>query len=193
MAKWCGHTSAVTLTPSSFAFLTIVTLSFVEQWHKCNLAPVSFASKISLATIISSTALLIPLTPNSSDLSPIFITPPFTKLISSQWANTGTSALTAFFIASRYTLESITDLPSSLIAHIPASLSSNTSVISFPAIPLVTEPTGSTFVYPASFPLFIIYLTTSALSVTGFVFGMQHTDVNPPLAAAILPVIISSL
>ena len=97
--KWCGQTSAVTFMPSSFALLTISTLSLVEQWHKCNVAPVSLANIISRIAITSSTALLIPLTPSSLDLSPKLITPPSTKLMSSQWASTGTLAFAAFFIA----------------------------------------------------------------------------------------------
>ena len=165
----------------------------MEQWHKCNLAPVSFAKRISLKAITSSTALLIPLTPNSLDLSPKLITPPSTRFMSSQCAKTGIPACLAFFIAFLYTPEFITDFPSSLMAQIPAAFSSSTSVISTPAMFLVTAPTGSTLVSPTVFPLSIMYLTVSGESTTGFVFGMQHTVVNPPLAAALLPVSISSL
>ena len=41
----------------------------VEQWHKCSLHPASLAKSISLATITSSTALIIPGSPSSSDLA----------------------------------------------------------------------------------------------------------------------------
>ena len=52
MEKWCGHTSALTFTPSAFACLVISTLSAVEQWHKWSCAPVSFANKISLGNYL---------------------------------------------------------------------------------------------------------------------------------------------
>ena len=38
-----------------------------------------------------------------------------------------------------------------------------------------------------------MYSTTHSLSMTGFVLGIQHTVVNPPLAAAFAPLSISSL
>ena len=79
------------------------------------------------------------------------------------------------------------------MAQIPAFLSSSTSVISTPAIFFVTAPTGSTLVSPTFLPFSIMYLTVSTLSTTGLVLGIQQTVVNPPFAAALLPVSISSL
>ena len=170
--KWCGQTSAVTGSPSAFASFTMVTLSFVEQWQRCSLAPVSFAKIISLAMITSSTELVIPASPCFLVISSAFTTPPWTKWMSSQCANTGILHSAAIFIASLYKSVRMTDLPSSLIAGLPAWTMPLISASSSPCCPFVTAPTCKTLVSPSLSAFLCTYDTTSALSTTGFVFGI---------------------
>ena len=151
--KWCGHTSAVTFTFFCFARSTIMTESSVEQWHKWSFAPVSWLSMISLATMISSTELVIPFNPSSLACSSSFMTPPLTRFLSSQCASTTMPNFAAFSIASRYNWAFMTDFPSSLIAGIPAFTIPSISASSFPSWFFVTAPTCSTLTSPTVFAL----------------------------------------
>ena len=103
------------------------------------------------------------------------------------------STSAASLIACLATLAFITDLPSSLTATAPFSLSFSKSVIYSPSCPAVIAAIGSTLISVTSFALSIIYLTISTLSIAGLVLGMAQTVVNPPLAAALAPVRIVSL
>src|SRR5664280_366001 len=78
----------------------------------------------------------------------------------------------------------ITGLPSSEKATHPAERSTSKSTSSLPSCPFVTAPIGKTLHESASLALLRIYDVTSALSFTGFVFGMQQTAVKPPRTAA---------
>ena len=62
-----------------------------------------------------------------------------------------------------------------------------------PSWAAVTAATGSILMSVTSFAFSLIKLTISTLSTTGLVSGITHTVVNPPLAAALAPVLIVSL
>ncbi len=71
-------------------------------------------------------------------------------------------------------------------------ISSPKSVSSSPFKLRVIEATGKTLTDPAFLAFSIIYLVISGLSFTGSVFAMHTTDVNPPKAAALVPLAMSS-
>ncbi len=73
-----------------------------------------------------------------------------------------------------------TQLPSSLNIRTPASTISPSSAIDSPARPLVIAPTGNTSASPAAAALSRISATMPAWSVTGSVFAIDETAVNPP-------------
>src|ERR1700674_1189680 len=79
-------------------------------------------------------------------------------------------------------------LPSSDTATIPASFIAAISAMFSPLLPTDAAPIGHTRTLPVDFARSTINLVTEALSFTGFVFGMQHTAVKPPRAAARVPV-----
>ena len=83
--------------------------------------------------------------------------------------------------------------PSSVTATQPASLSSAMSASSSPFCPRETAPIGYTRASPASAAFCRIKRVTPALSLTGFVFGMHATAVNPPATADATPVATVSL
>src|SRR5712664_2584035 len=78
--------------------------------------------------------------------------------------------------------------PSSDTATIPASFIAAISAIASPLLPTDAAPIGHTRTLPPTFARSKINRVTDALSFTGFVFGMQQTAVNPPRAAARVPV-----
>ncbi len=148
---------------------------------------------ISLATMISSEATGIPFNPSLVEAMPSFICPPADSPVSSQWLITSMLKSFAYSIASLMRPLFITGLPSSEIATHPASFSSPISARASPFSSLLTAPTGYTFTMPSSCAFLSMYLVTDALSLTGSVFAMQATPVNPPAAAAVAPVFIVSL
>src|SRR5437763_5446807 len=83
-------------------------------------------------------------------------------------------------------------LPSSETATMPASFIPAISEIASPLLPSEAAPIGHTRTLPAAFARSRINRVTEALSFTGFVFGMQQTAVNPPRAAAFVPLSIVS-
>src|SRR5712692_272675 len=91
------------------------------------------------------------------------------------------------------TLEDWTQLWSSVNRRTPASAISPMSVSASPASSLVIAPAGSTSHSPALSARFRTSMTTAALSATGSVFGIAHTAVYPPAAAARDPVSTVSL
>ena len=82
--------------------------------------------------------------------------------------------------------------PSSETATMPASFIPAISEIASPLLPTDAAPIGHTRTLPVAFARSRINRVTEALSFTGLVFGMQQTAVNPPRAAARVPVSIVS-
>ncbi len=105
----------------------------------------------------------------------------------------GISKAFTYSSALRITSASIIALPSSENAMQPAPTISPISEISLPAEPFVIAPIGNTFTIPSFSAFDKINSVIALLSLTGFVFGMQHIVVKPPAAAAIVPVLIVSL
>ena len=86
-----------------------------------------------------------------------------------------------------------THLPSSVMVTTPASLSDPMGASSSPAIPEVMAPAIYTLTFASRRALSWINLTVEGVSMAGEVFGMQTTEVNPPMAAAAEPEAMSSL
>ena len=80
--------------------------------------------------------------------------------------------------------ESCTPRPSSVNATAPWATMSPISESTSPLSPCVSAPDTSTRQKPTSEALRCTYSTMVALSQTGFVFGIAHTAVKPPCAAA---------
>src|SRR6266481_4193168 len=78
--------------------------------------------------------------------------------------------------------------PSSLTATIPACCIAAISAIASPSLPALAAPMGQTRTLAHVFARSRMNRVTLALSFTGLVFGMQQTAVNPPRAAAFVPV-----
>src|ERR1039458_7263229 len=83
-------------------------------------------------------------------------------------------------------------LPSSLTATMPAAFIADISASASPLLPTDAAPIGQTRTELAAAARSTIPRVTDALSFTGCVFGMQQTAVNPPRAAARVPVSLSS-
>src|SRR3989449_9828996 len=83
-------------------------------------------------------------------------------------------------------------LPSSLTPTIPACFIPAISASASPRLPVEAAPTGHTRALAPARARSRMKRVTEALSFTGFVFGMQQTAVNPPRAAARVPVSIVS-
>src|SRR5271165_1515331 len=79
-------------------------------------------------------------------------------------------------------------LPSSETATMPASRMAPISAIASPLLPTLAAPMGHTRTWPWTLARSTMNLVMDALSFTGLVFGMQHTAVKPPRAAACVPV-----
>src|SRR5207244_3534666 len=74
--------------------------------------------------------------------------------------------------------------PSSETATMPASFIPAISAIASPLLPTEAAPMGHTRTVPVASARSRTNLVTAALSFTGFVFGIEHTTVKPPRAAA---------
>src|SRR6202049_5034277 len=83
-------------------------------------------------------------------------------------------------------------LPSSLTATMPAFCIAAISESPSPRLPVDAAPMGQTRVLAAAAARSTMERVTDALSFTGRVLGMGHTAVNPPQAAARVPVSIVS-
>src|SRR5213594_148706 len=92
---------------------------------------------------------------------------------------------------SRYVLA--TGCPSSDTATAPDRAMSPISASSSPRPPLLTQPIGKTFTAPLRRASATMYSVTDRPSFHGSVFGMQAIEVNPPAAAALVPVSTLSL
>ncbi|SIN58563.1 Uncharacterised protein [Mycobacteroides abscessus subsp. abscessus] len=86
-----------------------------------------------------------------------------------------------------------TPTPSSVNANAPLLASVSKSTCSFPACLTVIAAYGNTLTCAFSSINWFKRFRFSSESGTGFVFGIGHTVVNPPLAAAFVPVSIVSL
>src|SRR5579864_6573834 len=78
--------------------------------------------------------------------------------------------------------------PSSETATIPASRIAAISEMSSPLLPMLAAPIGQTRTWPCTLARSTMKRVIEALSLTGRVLGMQQTAVNPPRAAALVPV-----
>src|SRR5579862_600115 len=83
-------------------------------------------------------------------------------------------------------------LPSSLTATMPAFFIAAISARASPLLPMDAAPIGQTRTAPWDAARSTMPRVTEALSLTGCVLGMQQTAVNPPRAAASVPVSIVS-
>ncbi len=133
----------------------------------------------------SSAAAGIPGIPSFRAVHPSFAAPPAARSRSSAWKRIGNPKGRTYSIARRISSGLSICFPSSENATAPASDSSEKSAISFPSSPRVTAATGKTFADPSRRAFSMMYLVTSGESLTGFVFAMQTTEVNPPAAAAV--------
>ena len=86
-----------------------------------------------------------------------------------------------------------TQWPSSVMATTPARLSEPMGASSSPAMFLVMAPVTKTLTTPCCAARSWMSATVPALSIAGDVLGMQTTEVNPPRAAAAVPVAMVSL
>ena len=105
----------------------------------------------------------------------------------------GMPNMPAYSSARRISSDVATGLPSSESATQPAWRNSAISVSCSPFDPRDTAPIGYTRASPASRALSLMRSVIAAWSLTGSVFGMQATAVNPPATAAAAPVAIVSL
>ena len=124
--------------------------------------------------------------------SPSFIAPPSARVGSSQWSATGIPKVRAYSSAVRMRWALTTGLPSSLTATAPAPTISPNSASFPPRWPTDTAPIGYTRAALARWPWRRTNPTAAWLSVTGSVFGIAQTAVNPPAAAARAPVAMVS-
>ena len=112
---------------------------------------------------------------------------------SSQWSMIGRPNALAYSRARRISVASCTAAPSSLKPTHPAAARSPSSASSLPARPLLTAPIGSTRTCARAAASRSTYSTIERLSIAGSVFGIAHTVVKPPRAAARVPDSMSSL
>src|SRR5436190_2671605 len=106
---------------------------------------------------------------------------------------TGKSNMRAYSSARRISSLFCTQWPSSVIATTPACFSEPMGASSSPLMPLVIAPVTYTFTTPSRAAFSFTSATAAGLSMLGEVFGMQTTVVNPPRAAAFVPVAMVSL
>src|SRR6266540_7235054 len=105
----------------------------------------------------------------------------------------GTPSMPAYSSARRMRCGSATGAPSSLKATAPACASSARSASSRPARPRVTQAMGRTRTAPCDCAVRRMNSTAAAESMGGSVLGMAQIVVQPPRAAASVPVAIVSL
>ncbi len=185
--------SHVTGAPRRRAARIASRLSRVETCATCSRAPVRAASWTSRATIALSPTFGQPWRPRRVEAQPSFITPAPTSEGSSSWTTTGSENIDAYSRARRMRLPFTTGLPSSEIATIPSAFIEPISASSTPLRPFETAPIGKTRTAAVSRARRTTNATVGASSGTGSVFAMAQTAVNPPAAAARVPLAIVSL
>ena len=117
--------------------------------------------------------------------------PPVMRVSSACWI-TGSPARAAAASAWCMMASPRIGLPSSLTATAPAALSEPYSVSASPMLPRVAAAMGNTRALGLRSAL-CIQRVVSTESLTGIVLGMAQTVVNPPAAAAAVPVAMVSL
>ena len=190
--KWCGVASAVTGRPSRLAARTSSTLPAVDRCNRWMRAPVSRANSMSRCTINSSAIAGQPGRPRWLQHEPSCITAPFVNEATSQCCASVMSRARAYSRAWRMSCGSWTPLPSSVNRCTPAAASSPNGASAFPCRFIVMHPAGCTSHRPARRAWARTNSTTASESCAGSVFGMATIAVNPPSAAARLPVSIVS-
>ena len=100
---------------------------------------------MSLATMTSSEHPGIPPSPKRMLCMPSWISPPTLRLRSSQWSTTVIPNDAAYFMARRIRPESITGIPSSLMATAPSERIAPMSASLFPLLPFEIAPIGWTW------------------------------------------------
>ena len=89
-SRWWGVTSEVTFAlPAALACRSSAMVPSVLMWARCSLPPVSAASSMSRATIVSSAAAGCPGRPSRLATQPSCRTPSLASDGSSQWLMTG--------------------------------------------------------------------------------------------------------
>ena len=146
----------------------------------------------SRATASDSVAAGIPRRPSRTDCFPSRITAPANSELSSQWSITGKSSARQYSITCRKSFAVAMGRPSSETATIPACFIAAISASASPLLPIDAAPIGHTRTGDTAAARSRIERVTDALSFTGRVFGIGHTAVNPPRAAARVPVSIVS-
>ncbi len=143
--------------------------------------------------MIASPAPGAPRSPSIVATGPSFMDAPWASVGSSQWSITVRSKAFAYSRARRIMRALAIGRPSSETATQPASRRSPYSASSSPFDPRVMAPMGQTRTAPSRAAASRIARVMPAWSFTGSVFGIAHTAVNPPAAAARVPVAIVSL
>ncbi len=189
-ARWCGVTSQVTEMPLALASRTASTDRGEERWVRCSAAPVSAASARSRRTTATSASAGHGRRPSLVAVGPARIKPPAPMSPSSGWSMRGRPALAVRVNTSRAASDP-TDAPSSDSPAAPAAARACTSLGSNPARSRVAAPTTRTR-HAAPRARARTAATASDESMGGSVFGMAHTVVNPPRAAARVPLSIVS-
>src|SRR5258708_3171612 len=105
---------------------------------------------------------------------------------------TGKSSARQYSITWRKSFAVAIGRPSAETATIPASFIAAISASASPLLPTDAAPMGHTRTGETAAARSTIDRVSDALSFTGRVFGMGHTAVNPPRAAARVPVSIVS-
>src|SRR5712692_438285 len=134
-----------------------------------------------------------PMRPSTVDTTPSCITPPVDSRWSSQWDRTGSSSMRPYSMARRIRRGFMTGIPSSDRPTMPALCIPPISANSSPARPTDTAPIGKRRVPPTAAARRSINSVTADVSLTGLVFAIAATAVNPPAAAAASPVAMVSL
>ena len=127
--------------------------------------------------------------PSRLDHAPSCMCPPPARVSSSACcATTAPGSDAAYSSARRITPALATQEPSSVKMRTPSAYSSPIGASCSPARPTVMQPDDTTSHSPAAAPVASTELTTAASSSAGRVLGMATTAVNPPRAAARVPV-----
>ena len=147
---------------------------------------------MSRATIEASASGFTPRKPSLNEVGPSCIVHPWLIRVSSACCITGIPSSRAVSNASRIIASPRMGRPSSVTATAPASTNALKFVSRSPALPIVAAAIGRTLTI-ARRSGFCIQRVISSESLTGAVFGMGHTVVKPPAAAAAVPLAMVSL
>ena len=155
-------------------------------------APVRRTNSISRCNISSSAMEGQPGTPMEEQHAPSCITAPSVRRATSQCCANVTPSGPAYSSARRIKRGSCTPFPSSVKMRTPSAAKEAYDTNCVPSRPTVMQPDGTTSQRPASIPRSRTNRIVCTLSWAGSVLGIATTAVNPPSAAARLPVSIVS-